>query len=114
MADQIGFLTEDSRAYPSGPLAAQRSGFAGIDNQGLSGVELSYEQVLRGTVGRAIAARDGRGRVMVETQQVLGTPQDGQDILLTIDKVIQHITEPELIPAVKRTGPKGARARGPT
>jgi len=110
MADQIGFLTEDKRAYPNGPLAAQLIGFAGIDNQGLSGVELSYEQVLRGTVGRAIAARDGRGRVMVETQQVLGTPQDGQDILLTIDQVIQHITERELIAAVERTGAKGGWA----
>src|SRR5256712_5547890 len=110
MADQIGFLTEDSRAYPSGPLAAQRSGFAGIDNQGLSGVELSYEQVLRGTVGRAIAAGDGRGRVMVGPQQGGGTPQDGQDILLTIDQVIQHITERELIAAVERTGAKGGWA----
>src|SRR5207249_2061853 len=76
MADQIGFLTEDKRAYPNGPLAAQVIGFAGIDNQGLTGVELSYEHVLHGTIGRAIVARDGLGRVMVETQQVLGTPQD--------------------------------------
>src|SRR5947209_3927880 len=96
MADQIGFLTEDKRAYPNGPLAAQVIGFAGIDNQGLTGVELSYEHVLHGTIGRAIAARDGLGRVMVETQQVLGTPQDGQDIQLTIDQVIQHIAEREL------------------
>src|SRR5207245_11229543 len=63
MADQIGFLTEDKRAYPNGPLAAQLIGFAGIDNQGLTGVELSYEHVLHGTIGRAIAAGAGRGRV---------------------------------------------------
>ena len=110
MADQIGFLTEDKRAYPNGPLAAQVIGFAGIDNQGLTGVELSYEHVLHGTIGRAIAARDGLGRVMVETQQVLGTPQDGQDIQLTIDQVIQHIAERELSAAVERTVAKGGWA----
>src|SRR5437899_1357062 len=112
MADEIGFLTEDKRAYPNGPLAAQLIGFAGIDKQGLTGGEPACEHALHGTVGRAIAARDGRGRVMVETQQVLGTPQDGQDILLTIDQVIQHITERELIAAVERTGAKGGWAVG--
>src|SRR2546427_12401020 len=47
---------------------------------------------------------------MVETKQVLGTTQDGQDILLTIDQVIQHITERELVAAVQRTGAKGGWA----
>src|SRR5207249_11922032 len=75
MADQIGFLTEDKRAYPNGPLAAQLIGFAGIDNQGLTGVELSYEHVLHGTIGRGIAARDGLGRVGEEAQSEPGTEQ---------------------------------------
>lgn len=110
LADQIGVLTEDKRAYPNGALAAQLLGFAGIDNQGLSGVELSYDGVLRGNAGKAVAARDGLGRVMVETQHVLAVPQDGQDILLTIDQVIQHITERELATAVARSGAKGGWA----
>lgn len=108
--DQIGFLTEDKRAYPNGSLAAQLLGFAGVDNQGLAGVELAHDRVLRGTIGRAIASRDGLGRVMVETQQVMVSPQDGQDILLTVDQVIQHITERELIAAVARSGAKGGWA----
>jgi len=108
--DQIGVLSEDTRAYPNGALAAQVLGFAGIDNQGLSGVELSYDGVLRGSPGKAVAARDGLGRVMVETQHVLATPQDGQDILLTIDQVIQHITERELASAIARSDARGGWA----
>ncbi len=108
--DQIGFITEDKRAYPNGTLAAQLLGFAGIDNQGLAGVELAYDTVLRGTAGRAVASRDGLGRVMVETQQVTSSAADGQDVLLTVDQVIQHITERELIAAVERSGAKGGWA----
>lgn len=108
--DQVGFLTEDKRAYPNGALAAQLLGFAGIDNQGLAGVELAYDKVLRGTAGRAVASRDGLGRVMVETQQVTSSAADGQDVLLTVDQVIQHITERELIAAVARSGAKGGWA----
>ncbi|HVH31385.1 MAG TPA: hypothetical protein VNA31_06940, partial [bacterium] len=57
--DQLGVLPEDRRAYPDGLLAAHLLGFAGIDNQGLSGVELAYDETLRGTAGKAIVARDG-------------------------------------------------------
>jgi cell division protein FtsI (penicillin-binding protein 3) len=108
--EQIGFLTEDKRAYPNRTLAAQLLGFAGIDNQGLSGVELAYDAVLRGASSRANSSSAGRGRVMEETQQVLTVAQDGQDVLLTVDQVIQHITERELLAAVERTHARAAWA----
>lgn len=100
----IGFLTEDRRAYPNGELAAHALGFVGIDSQGLSGVELSYDQVLRGRAGRAVAERDGVGRVLIETQRLVKVPEDGADVVLTIDQVIQHIAERELQAALVRTG----------
>ena len=100
---RIGFLTEDRRAYPNRELGAHVLGFVGIDNQGLSGVELSYDNVLRGTSGRATAEQDGVGRLLVETQRLVISPVDGADILLTIDEVIQHIAERELAAAVART-----------
>ncbi len=103
LGDQIGFRTEDRRAYPNGVLAAHLLGFVGIDNQGLDGIELAYDQVLRGTAGRAVAAHDGLGRVLVETQRTVQMPQDGNDLLLTIDQVIQHIAERELDAAMART-----------
>jgi cell division protein FtsI/penicillin-binding protein 2 len=105
--DQIGVVGEDKRAYPNGSLAAQLLGFAGIDNQGLWGAELSYDSILRGTAGKAVAARDGLGRVMVDTQRAVPAPQDGRDILLTIDQVMQHIVERELAAAVADSGARG-------
>ena len=105
--DQLGVLPEDRRAYPDGQLAAHLLGFAGIDNQGLSGVELAYDEMLRGTAGKAIVARDGLGRVLVEIQHAVPAPQDGRDILLTIDQVIQHIAERELTTAVAESGARG-------
>lgn len=101
--DQIGFRIEDRRAYPSGVLAAHLLGFVGIDNQGLAGVELTYEQTLRGKAGEAVAAHDGIGRILVDTQRTVEAPVDGADLLLTIDQVIQYIAERELDLAMKRT-----------
>lgn len=100
---QIGFRLEDLRAYPNGPLAAPLLGFVGIDNQGLSGIELAYDATLRGQAGEAIATHDGMGRLLVETQRVVADPVDGSDLLLTIDQVIQHIAERELDAAMSRT-----------
>ena len=104
LGDQIGFLTEDRRAYPNGVLAAHVLGFVGVDNQGLAGVESTYDAVLRGQPGKAVAARDGIGRVLVETQRLLRPPDDGADVLLTVDQVIQHIAERELEKAITQTG----------
>lgn len=103
LGEQIGFLTEDRRVYPNGPLAAHVVGFVGIDNQGLGGVELTYEKVLRGRAGKAVAERDGVGRVLVETQRLVQVPEDGEDLVLTVDQVIQHIAERELETATART-----------
>lgn len=106
LGGQIGFLREDRRAYPNADLAAHVLGFVGIDNQGLSGVELSYDAVLRGQGGQAVAERDGVGRVLVETQRLIRAPDDGDEVLLTIDQVVQHIAERELEAALTRTGAK--------
>lgn len=103
LGGQIGFRIEDRRAYPGGAAAAHLLGFVGIDNQGLAGVELAYEQTLRGKTGEAVAAHDGIGRILVDTQRTVEAPVDGADLLLTIDQVIQHIAERELDAAVKRT-----------
>jgi stage V sporulation protein D (sporulation-specific penicillin-binding protein) len=100
---QVGFRAEDQRVYPNGPLAAPVLGFVGIDNQGLGGVELAYDGALRGQTGEAVAAHDGMGRLLVETQRTTVEPVDGADVLLTVDQVIQHIAERELDGAMART-----------
>jgi cell division protein FtsI/penicillin-binding protein 2 len=103
LVGQIGIRLEDRRSYPNGGLAAHLLGFVGIDSQGLAGVELAYDKILRGVAGEALAEQDGVGRILVETQRVVTPPQDGADLLLTIDQVIQHITERELDAAMVRT-----------
>jgi len=103
LGGQLGIRMEDRRSYPNGALAAHLLGFVGIDSQGLAGVELAYDGTLRGLAGEALAEQDGVGRVLVETQRVTKAPQDGADLLLTIDQVIQHITERELDAAMART-----------
>ncbi|MDQ7843199.1 MAG: penicillin-binding transpeptidase domain-containing protein [Armatimonadota bacterium] len=101
--EQIGYRVEDLRAYPNGALAAHVLGFVGIDNQGLAGVELRYDGLLRGRPGEAVAAHDGMGRILVETQRIVEAPVDGSDLLLTIDQVVQHIAERALEGAMSRT-----------
>ncbi|HLA24775.1 MAG TPA: penicillin-binding transpeptidase domain-containing protein [bacterium] len=103
LTGQIGIRMEDRRAYPNGKLAAHLLGFTGIDSQGLAGIELAYDGTLRGRAGKALAEQDGVGRVLVETQRVVESPEDGADLLLTIDQVIQHVTERELETAMQRT-----------
>ncbi len=103
LGDRVGFLSEDRRAYPNGSLGAHVLGFVGIDNQGLGGVELAYDDTLRGRAGSAVAERDGVGRVLIETQRVVAAPQNGSDVVLTIDQLIQHIAERELDKAMAQT-----------
>ncbi|MBI4278346.1 MAG: penicillin-binding protein 2 [Armatimonadetes bacterium] len=100
---QIGFLKEARRAYPKGELAGQVLGFVGIDNQGLSGLELAYDEALRGHPGEAVAKRDARGRILVDTQRLARPPADGHTLLLTVDEVIQHTAERALLKAMART-----------
>src|SRR4030095_9216913 len=58
----VYFVRESKRFYPKGTLAAHVLGYAGVDNQGLDGIEYSQDAVTRGTPGFLIALRVGRGR----------------------------------------------------
>src|SRR5271166_5904213 len=89
----IYFRKEPKRFYPKRELAAQAVGYVGVDDEGLGGLELVYDDDLRGIPGREIISVDARrhwyGRV--ERQ-----PDPGQNLVLTIDGTIQYIVEKEL------------------
>ena len=85
-----------ARIYPHGTLAAHVLGIVGIDNQGLEGLELQYDEVLRGVPGRELVERDARGRVIPHGMADFVPPQDGRGLVLTIDAAIQAIAEREL------------------
>ncbi|MDD5432185.1 MAG: penicillin-binding transpeptidase domain-containing protein [Candidatus Omnitrophica bacterium] len=103
----LGFLRESKRSYPNGYLASQIIGFAGIDNNGLEGVELCYDKYLKGEAGWAIFLRDARQK-RLDIWQKMVLPKDGDHLVLTIDEVIQYIAERELDKAYKTYHAKGA------
>ncbi len=98
------------RFYPKDTLAAQVLGIAGIDNQGLEGLESYYDNVLRGIRGQIVAERDAGGREIPEGQHLYVPPSDGNSLVLSIDEVIQYICERELDRAIADTGAKSATA----
>jgi cell division protein FtsI/penicillin-binding protein 2 len=102
---QIELLDEPVRYYPNLDLAAHVLGFVNPDNGGLSGVERSYDDVIRGTPGDAIVQVDAKGDWM--QTRVVTPAVAGATVELTIDRELQHIAEREL-----RAGVEANRAQG--
>jgi len=92
----VGLTQESRRFYPKGSLACHLLGFAGIDSQGLEGVEVSFDRELRGVPGRIVVEYDAYGRELPQAVHRYVAPQDGADLILTIDEVIQFVAEREL------------------
>ena len=97
----ITLSVDTKRYYYRGSLAANILGFTGIDNQGLEGLELSYDSTLSGTAGRMVAAHDARNGEMPFDYQMLIDAQEGKSLKLTIDANIQTILEKYLEQAVR-------------
>lgn len=97
----VGVLTEPHRVYPAGPLAAPVLGFAGIDGQGLSGLELAYDGILAGRPGRVALQRAPGGLTIASADQQLVPPLDGTDLVLTLDRALQHEAERAAAAAVR-------------
>lgn len=96
----LGFIEDSRRVYPSNELACQVLGFVGVDDEGLSGLELFYNDVLAGTPGHLIGERDTQGRPIPGGVTYEEEAVDGQDIVLTIDKDIQYQVQMALTEAV--------------
>ncbi|HOX54518.1 MAG: penicillin-binding transpeptidase domain-containing protein [Candidatus Omnitrophica bacterium] len=106
-SDGLGFRRETKRYYPNAQLASQIIGFAGLDNIGLEGIELSFDKYLKGKLGWCLLLRDAKQRgIMLEEEFV--PSQDGNDIVLTIDETIQFIAERALDETFKKHNARGA------
>ncbi len=103
----VNLIKEYKRAYPGQELASNIIGFAGLDMQGLYGLEVHFDKYLRGVPGYMKVEEDAIGRNIPYGVRKIVPPADGQDIYLTIDSELQHIAERELKKAVKN-----ARAAG--
>jgi cell division protein FtsI (penicillin-binding protein 3) len=108
--DGIGTVLEGRRFYPKGPLLAHVLGFAGMDGQGLEGVERRYESHLQGEKQLVVLQRDALGRTVFPKGLNEQAPAPGHNITLTIDEVIQYIAEKEIDEAVAATKAKGGIA----
>ena len=103
----IDFIKESKRSYPNGYLASHVIGFAGLDNKGLEGLELRYNQYLQGENGWSLMLRDARQKKLDFYEKTV-PPKDGYDLVLTIDEVIQFIAERELDNYFKKARAQGA------
>lgn len=102
----IVIAEDNKRHYPYGAFLSHVLGFAGIDNQGLTGLELYYNDLLRGRPGFVSYYSDASGREMPGTSETYTNPVDGLDLVLTIDKNIQSYIERELDLAMLKYEPK--------
>ena len=100
-------LPNTNRVNPEGDLAASLLGFIGQDNTGLTGIELSYNDVLQGKVGRAIYERDTTGDPIPFGAYTVEAPKAGEDVVLTIDRYIQELAERRLADAIKEHRAQG-------
>jgi cell division protein FtsI (penicillin-binding protein 3) len=102
----IGLVMEGRRFYPKGPLLAHVMGFAGMDGEGLEGIERRYEPQLHGEKRVVILQRDAMGRTVFPKGQAEQVPAAGHSLVITIDEVIQYIAEKELEEAVTKARAK--------
>jgi len=107
--DGVYLVKESKRYYPYGNMLSHVLGYVGIDNQGLSGIELEYDEYLTGESGAIKYFSDAKGN-QLNLSDIYIEPQDGMNIQLTIDYNIQLSIERELDNAVKMFNPDMALA----
>lgn len=103
----VNYLPERKRYYPGGAMAAHTLGFAGVDNQGLAGVENVYDSILKGKPGKLLVEGDTTGSPIPGGIYSKTDATKGDPIYLTIDKDIQYKAEVELKKVVKDYSAKG-------
>ncbi|MGE5470313.1 MAG: peptidoglycan D,D-transpeptidase FtsI family protein [Bacteroidota bacterium] len=100
---------EYRRYYPTGEMTAHIVGFTGVDDKGLEGVELAFQQSLLGHPGSRTVIRDRRGSI-VEDVGATKPPQDGKDVRLALDSKIQYLAYSNLKQAVESNNAKAGGA----
>lgn len=97
---------EYRRYYPAGEVAGQVVGFTDVDSHGREGMELAYDDSLRGKDGSRRVIRDARGRIVEDTEDAVPA-QAGEDLYLSIDLRLQYLAYRELKQAVGKHKAKG-------
>ena len=104
----IGELPDSRRTYPQGEMAGQVVGAVGSENKGLTGLEMGEEEVLGGSDGEQRILNDALGEPI--RSETLKEAEDGEDVELTLDPVIQREAERVLSGVGETYSPTGATA----
>ncbi len=91
--DAIILVEDTKRYYPNGSLASTVIGFCNVDGDGIEGIEAYYNDVLKGTSGRVVTAKDAVGSELPYEYETYVESEDGYDLVLTIDSTIQYYTD---------------------
>lgn len=105
----VYLVKESKRYYPNKNMLSHVLGYTGIDNQGLSGIELLYDKYLTGEDGAIKYYSDAKGS-RLDMAEVYNEPESGLDVMLTIDYDIQTSIERELDNIVGMFSPDHALA----
>lgn len=107
----ILIVKEPKRFYPNGTLSGHLLGFVGLDDTGLEGLEVGYDQYLKGSPVKLIWAQDAkRKKLYPRIDNSDNGRGDSANLILTIDSRIQHLAEMQLKEAVQSKGAKGGVA----
>ena len=104
----ISTIPDSRRVYPDGELAGQLIGSVGMENEGLTGLEASFEEQLHGADGERLLTRDALGEEI--SRDTLAAATTGEDLKLTIDAPLQAHVEDVLADVGRTYMPKGATA----
>jgi cell division protein FtsI (penicillin-binding protein 3) len=97
----LSIIEEYQRIYPNETLLSQALGMVGSEGQGLEGIELQYDSLLRGSQKKVSVRRDARGRPLLIDGQMFAEDPEGIELKLTIDTEMQNMMQGELTKAVQ-------------
>ncbi len=100
-------VDEDSkRYYPYNDLASQVVGFVGKDNQGIIGLEVQYDSILKGEAGKILMETNGRGDRRMDTSEIRIEPTNGNHLVTTLDMTVQQYAQQSIEKIVEQKNAK--------
>lgn len=94
--DGVYFIEDTRREYPNGAIGGQVIGFCNVDGEGITGLELQYDDILRGTQGVYVAERGETGTPIPGGVREQTPALDGEDIMISLDVKLQEVVEKRL------------------
>ena len=108
--DGVYFIDDTRREYPNGAIGGQVIGFCNVDGEGITGLELQYDEILKGTPGVYVAERGETGTPIPGGVREQTPAQDGEDIVISLDVKLQEVVENRLKEEAERLSTESGSA----